>query len=126
MHGRRSSREAGVKMTATPGLIGKAIRIKGELHGEEDLVIEGKVEGTIALKKNHLILERSAVITAHVEVENITIKGEMNGNTTAYDKVEITSEAKVMGVIRAPRVVMADGAKFRGAVEMEVKLPAGL
>ena len=48
---------------SNPGLIGKAIRIKGELHGEEDLVIEGKVEGTIALKKNHLILERSAVIT---------------------------------------------------------------
>ena len=53
----------------TPGLIGKAIRIKGELHGEEDLIIEGKVEGTIALKKNHLILERSAVI-ARLEHES--------------------------------------------------------
>lgn len=113
-------------MSNTPGLIGKAIRIKGELHGEEDLVIEGKVEGTIALKKNHLILERSAVITAHVEVENITIKGQMNGNTVASSKVEITSEAKVIGDIKAPRVVMSEGAKFKGAVEMDVKLPAGL
>jgi cytoskeletal protein CcmA (bactofilin family) len=109
-----------------PGLIGKAIRIKGELHGEEDLIIEGKVEGTIALKKNHLILENSAVITAHVEVENITIKGQMNGNTMASNKVEITSDAKVIGDIKAPRVVMAEGAKFRGAVEMDVKLPAGV
>src|SRR5439155_17548898 len=112
-------------MTNNPGLIGKAIRIKGELHGEEDLVIEGKVEGTIVLKKNHLILERSAVITAHVEVQNVTIKGSLNGNTLASDKVEITAEAKIVGDIKAPRVVMAEGAKFKGSVEMDVKLPPG-
>src|SRR5262245_17004946 len=112
--------------TSPPGLIGKAIRIKGELHGEEDLIIEGKVEGTIALKKNHLILERSAVITAHVEVENITIRGQMNGNTSASNRVEITADAQVVGDIRAPRVVMAEGAKFRGAGEIDVKPPAGL
>ena len=112
--------------TGNPGLIGKAIRIKGELHGEEDLIIEGKVEGTIALKKNHLILERSAVIAASVEVENITIKGQMNGNTSASNRVEITADAKVVGDIKAPRVVMAEGARFRGAVDMDVKLPAGL
>jgi cytoskeletal protein CcmA (bactofilin family) len=113
-------------MTTNPGLIGKAIRIKGELHGEEDLIIEGKVEGTISLKKNHLILERSAVITAHVEVQNVTIKGQMNGNTSASDKVEITADAKIVGDIKAPRVVMAEGAKFKGSVEMDVKLPAGV
>jgi cytoskeletal protein CcmA (bactofilin family) len=113
-------------MAQSPGLIGKAIRIKGELYGEEDLVIEGKVEGTIALKKNHLILERSAVITAHVDVENITIKGSMNGNTVASSKVEITAEARVVGDIKAPRVVMAEGARFKGAVEMDVKLPPGV
>ena len=57
--------------------LGKAIRIKGEDHGEEDLVIEGKVEGTISLKENHLTLERSALVTAHAEVKIVTIKGEM-------------------------------------------------
>ena len=113
-------------MSATPGLIGKAIRIKGELHGEEDLVIEGKVEGTIALKKNHLIVERSAVITAHVEVQNVTIKGSMNGNTNASNKVEITADAKVVGDIKAPRITMEEGAKFRGMVDMDVKLPPGV
>lgn len=112
--------------TGNPGLIGKAIRIKGELHGEEDLVIEGKVEGTISLKKNHLTLERSAVITAHVEVENITIKGQMNGNTSASNRVEITADAKVVGDIKAPRIVMAEGARFKGAVEMDVKLPSNI
>ena len=106
--------------------IGKAIRIKGEVHGEEDLVIEGSVDGTIALKNNHLTLESSSVITANVDVQNITVKGSMTGNTIATDRVEITSAAKVVGDIKAPRVVMADGAKFRGAVEMDVKLPPGV
>ena len=106
--------------------LGKAIRIKGEVHGEEDLVIEGRVEGTIALRDNHLTLERSALVEAHVEVKNVTIKGEMYGNTLASDKVEITSEAKVKGDVKAPRVVMQEGAKFRGAVDMEVPLPEGL
>lgn len=113
-------------MSTNPGLIGKAIRIKGELHGEEDLIIEGRVDGTIALKKNHLILERSAVITANIDVQNITIKGEMNGNTLASEKCEITADARVIGDIKAPRIVMEEGAKFRGAVEMDIKLPPGI
>jgi cytoskeletal protein CcmA (bactofilin family) len=107
-------------------VIGKAIQIKGELEGEEDLVIEGKVEGTISLKKNHLTLERSAIIAADVEVENITIKGSIDGNTSASNRVEITSDARIVGDIRAPRVVMAEGAKLRGSVQMEVPLPPGL
>src|SRR5260370_38995676 len=113
-------------MSSSPGLVGKAIRMKGELHGEEDLVIEGQVEGTIALKKNHLILERSAVITAHVEVENITIKGQMNGNTSASNKVEIAADAKVVGDIKAPRVAMAEGAHSRDRFGMDVKLRAAI
>src|SRR5687767_3580698 len=106
---------------ATPGLIGKAIRIKGELHGEEDLVIEGRVEGTIALKQNHLTLERSAVINANIEVKNVTIIGEVYGNTVASDRVEIRADALVEGDIKSPRLVMQDGARFRGAVDMNVK-----
>ena len=104
-------------------VIGKAIEIKGELEGEEDLVIEGKVQGTISLKKNHLVIEHSAIIAADVEVENITIRGRIDGDTIASNKVEITSDARVVGDIRAPRVVMAEGAKVRGSVQMEVPLP---
>jgi cytoskeletal protein CcmA (bactofilin family) len=107
-------------------VIGKAIQIKGEVQGEEDLVIEGKVEGSILLRKNHLILEHSAVITADVEVENITIKGRIDGNTSASNKVEITSAARIVGDIKAPRVVIAEGAKLRGSVQMDVPLPKGI
>ncbi len=107
------------------GVIGKGIVIKGELHGEEDLVIEGRVEGSIALKK-HLIVETTGVVMADVQTENITIKGEMNGNMVASDKVEITAEARVIGDIKAPRVVIDDGARYRGNVEMAVDLPGGI
>lgn len=108
-----------------PGLIGKAIRIKGELHGEEDLIIEGKVEGLITLEK-HLIIESTGVVNADMKVENITVKGQVKGNTIAQEKVEVTSEALVVGDIKAPRLVIQDGARIKGAVDMDVKLPEGV
>ncbi len=113
-------------MGTRPVVIGKGIGIRGELYGDEDLVVEGKVDGTIALKNNHLTLERTAVITAKLEVENVTIKGQLRGTTVASDKVEISAEANVVGDIKAARVVMAEGAKFKGNVQMDVSLPAGL
>ncbi len=109
-----------------PGLIGKGIRITGKLRGGEDLVIEGRIEGSIALEDNHLVLERSAIINANAEVKNITVRGLMNGNSVATEKVELSEEAQVEGDIKAPRLVMRDGAKFRGSVDMDVPLPAGL
>jgi len=107
------------------GVIGKGIEIKGELRGEEDLIIEGRVEGTITLKK-HLIVETTGVVVADVQTENITIKGQMNGNMAATDKVEFAANARVDGDVKSPRVVIEDGARFRGNVEMEVDLPPGI
>jgi cytoskeletal protein CcmA (bactofilin family) len=106
------------------GVIGRGLFIKGELHGEENLVIEGRVEGVITLKK-HLVIERTGVILADVNTENITIKGEVRGNLTAAQKVEVHADARVIGDITAPRVVIADGATFKGHIEMsgEGKLP---
>lgn len=101
----------------TAGVIGRGLFIKGELHGEEDLIIEGRVEGEITLKK-HLVIESTGIILADIQTENITIKGEMRGNMNASDKVEIHSAARVVGDIVAPRVVIEDGAKFKGHIEM--------
>ncbi len=112
--------------TRKTGVIGKAIRISGNLRGREDLIVEGRVEGTISLEENHLVIEHSALIRADAKVENITVKGEMYGNSLASDKVEISARAKVMGDIKAPRVVMLEGAKFKGSIEMDVPLPEGL
>lgn len=101
----------------TAGVIGRGLFIKGELHGEEDLIIEGRVEGEISLKK-HLVIEATGVVLADIQTENITIKGEMRGNMIASEKVEIHAEARVVGDIVAPRVVIEDAAKFKGHVEM--------
>lgn len=105
-------------MANTPaGIIGRGLFIKGELHGEEDLIIEGRVEGEITLQK-HLIIESTGVILADIQTENITIKGEMRGNMSATDKVTIFADARVVGDITAPRVVIEDGAQFKGHIEM--------
>jgi cytoskeletal protein CcmA (bactofilin family) len=99
------------------GVIAPGLFLKGELRGEDDLIIEGRVEGEISLKK-HLTVESTGIIVADVKTQNITIKGEMHGNMTADDKVEIHQGARVVGNITAPRVVIAEGARFKGHIDM--------
>lgn len=108
-----------------PCIIGSKIEIKGAVNGAEDLVVQGRIEGTITLKK-HLTIEPSGVVEADVEVQDLTVQGEMRGDIVAAQSVSINTNAKVVGNIRAPRVILEDGARFRGSVDMEVKLPEGL
>ena len=108
------------------GLIGKNIRIKGVVRGKEDLVVEGEVDGSISLPEHHLTLERPSRTTAEVKAKNATIRGRHRGNAEAVERIEITSEAVMIGDLRAPRLVIREGAKFRGTIDMEVPLPAGL
>lgn len=112
--------------TRGAGLIGKNIRIKGVVRGKEDLVVEGEVDGSITLPEHHLLLERPSRTTAEVRARNATIRGRHRGNAEAIDKIEITSEAVMIGDLRAPRLVIREGAKFRGTIDMEVPLPPGL
>lgn len=107
-------------------VIGKGIRIKGKLKGGEDLVLRGRIEGTVALEKNHFIIEESALMAGDVDVENITVRGEQAGDAVASDKVELDASAKVLGDVKAPRFVVSDGARFRGNVDMEVNIPSHL
>jgi cytoskeletal protein CcmA (bactofilin family) len=103
-------------------IIGKGIVIRGSLTGGGDLVIEGRVEGQIALK-NHLTIEGTGRVEADIRAEELTINGLASGNIDASSKVAINSSAKVAGDVKAPRVVIEDGAVFNGSIEMEVKLP---
>lgn len=108
------------------GVIGKNIRIKGVVRGQEDLVVEGEVDGSISLPEHHLTLERPSRTTAEVKARNATIRGRHRGNAQAVDKIEITAEAVMIGDLKAPRLVIREGARFRGSVDMEVPLPPGL
>ncbi|MCK5690587.1 polymer-forming cytoskeletal protein [Myxococcota bacterium] len=109
-------------MSDAPCVIGKGIQIRGNLSGSGDLVIEGRVEGHIALE-DHLTIEPSGILVADTETRELTVRGRMNGDMAASERVSITSDATVVGDIRAPRVVIEDGARFKGSIEMDVPLP---
>jgi cytoskeletal protein CcmA (bactofilin family) len=106
-------------------VIGKNIQIRGKLSGAEDLVIEGRIEGTVALK-NHLTIEQTGVVEADIDVRDLTVHGEMRGDIQAVGSVSVSNAAKVVGNIRAPRIILEDGARFKGSIEMDVELPDGV
>lgn len=97
--------------------IGQSIQIKGDLIGNEDLTIEGKVDGTISLKDHHLTIGPNGHITADIHAKTVKVVGEVVGNITA-DKVEVGPTGKMKGDITAPNLVLADGARFKGSVDM--------
>ena len=101
--------------------IGKSVVIKGELNGSEDLTIEGHVEGTIQLKEHVLTIGPNGRIKAQVFAKSVIVLGEVTGNVTASDKVDIRDNGSVDGDIVSPRVAIAEGAHFRGTVDMQRK-----
>jgi cytoskeletal protein CcmA (bactofilin family) len=101
--------------------IGKSVVIKGELNGSEDLTIEGHVEGTIQLKEHVLTIGPNGRIKAQVFAKSVIVLGEVTGNVTASDKVDIRDNGSVDGDIVSPRVAIAEGAHFRGSVDMQKK-----
>ena len=106
--------------------IGKSVVIKGELNGSEDLTIEGHVEGTIQLRDHALTIGPNGRIKAQVFAKSVIVLGEVTGNVTASDKVDIRDNGSVDGDIVSPRVAIAEGAHFRGSVDMQRKaVPAG-
>ena len=99
--------------------IGKSVVIKGELNGSEDLTIEGQVEGKIELRQNVLTIGPNGKIKAQVFAKSVVILGEVTGNVTATEKVDIRDNGSVDGDIAAPRVAIAEGAHFRGSIDMQ-------
>ena len=100
-------------------IIGSSIVIDGEISGDEDLVVQGTVKGKILLKQN-LLVDSSGVVEADIQTTNVTISGQVTGNIHASDKVEIRADGKMVGDIKAPRILIADGATFKGSVDMDV------
>src|SRR5512140_2164209 len=102
---------------ATSTIVGESILINGNLQGDEDLTVLGRVEGSINLTKT-LNIEESGIVKANITVRNAIISGVVVGNITASDSVEITEVGRMVGDIKAPRVIIVDGARYRGAVDM--------
>jgi cytoskeletal protein CcmA (bactofilin family) len=98
-------------------VIGQSILISGKLSGDEDLTVRGRVEGELNLSKT-LIVETSGIVKANVSVRNAIVSGVVVGNITAIESVELTREGRMVGDINSPRVIIVDGASFRGRVDM--------
>jgi cytoskeletal protein CcmA (bactofilin family) len=99
--------------------IGKSVVIKGELTGSEDLTIEGHVEGKIELRQNVLTIGPNGKIKAQVFAKSVIILGEVTGNVTASEKVDLRDNGSIDGDIASPRVAIAEGAHFRGSIDMQ-------
>lgn len=98
--------------------IGRSISIKGEVRGDEDLLIQGQVDGSIELEQQSVTVGREGRVKANITGRVVTVEGEVVGDLTAEEQVILRSSARVHGDITAPRVVLEDGASFRGLVDM--------
>jgi cytoskeletal protein CcmA (bactofilin family) len=100
-------------------MIGPSIKIKGEVSGDEDLLIQGQVEGTISLKDHEVVVGESGQVSADIHAKTIKIDGKVNGDISGTENVVISKLGNVRGNISAPRVLLEDGAMFKGSIDMD-------
>jgi cytoskeletal protein CcmA (bactofilin family) len=111
--------------TEDPCFIGSKTTVRGQVSGRQDLVVEGRVEGRISLE-SHLTVEESGSVEADVEAAVATVKGEVRGPIVASRSAVLQATSKVAGKLKAPSIVIEEGARFSGEIEMDVELPAGV
>lgn len=110
------------RTTSTAGgaaTIGPSISIDGQLKGEEDLVVEGRIKGTVELTNNTLTVGTQGTLDAEVFAHTIFVEGTVNGDLYASERISIRKSARIRGNILAPRISLEDGAKFRGSIDMD-------
>lgn len=105
-----------IKDTAT---IGPSIRIRGDLAGDEDLLVQGQVEGTISLEQNLVTVGKEGKVNATVNARVIIVEGQVDGDLNGEEQVTLKKSAGVRGNIVSPRVSLEDGARFKGSIDME-------
>jgi len=114
----RESKPA-VSSRESSAAIGASIRIKGDVTGDENLIIQGHVEGTIKVQGHNVTISKTGRVKANIEANQIIVEGELQGDMLGDEKVVIRESGNVHGNIVAPRVTLEDGALFKGSIEME-------
>ena len=99
-------------------VIGRSITIRGDVTGDEDLLIQGRVEGSIDLKEHSVTVGPEGRVKADLSGKTVTVEGEVDGDIRGRDQVALRASSKVNGDIVAPRVVLEDGASFLGSIDM--------
>ncbi|MEM7078392.1 MAG: polymer-forming cytoskeletal protein [Pseudomonadota bacterium] len=100
-------------------MLGETIKIKGTVTGDENLIVEGTIEGNVELPKNDLTVGTSGKVTADISANTVRVDGQVVGDINGTEKVIISRSGKVQGNIKAPRVTLEDGAKFKGSIDMD-------
>lgn len=104
--------------------IGQSLVVKGELSGSEDLVVEGEVDGSIALHGQSLTVLPNGRVRANIEAGNVIVHGRVDGDIHASDRVELLKSASLTGNISTARILIEDGAFFKGTIDMQKPEPA--
>jgi len=111
--------EPGAVVTDGAASIGPTHYVNGEVSGEEDLVVKGYIKGRVDLKNHSLIIEKGGRVDGDIIVNELVLRGSVNGNIYAAGKVYVAPEAHVRGDIAAARVSISEGAIFKGSIKME-------
>ncbi len=105
---------------AERSIMGATLSFKGEIFGEENLVIQSEVEGLVDLRKNSVTIGKSGRLKADLYGKSVIIEGKIVGNIVGFDSVRITQTGSVKGNVTSPRVTLEDGAKFKGSIDMDM------
>lgn len=117
----RDVRPAPPRSPSGPAMIGASITVDGQLRGEEDLIIEGKVKGSVEFKKNSVTIGAQGDVRADIYAHTIYVDGAMDGNLVASERVVIRQSARIKGSVASPRVSLEDGARFNGSIDMDAE-----
>lgn len=101
-------------------VIGEGLTIQGELVGDEDVEVRGTVSGRLASPGGTVTVVAGGVVDADIEAGSVAVAGQVTGNVTVGDRIDIHSGGRLVGDVRASRLTIADGASFKGNVDMEV------
>ena len=107
------------RATAGSATIGKSVVIKGQIYSREDLVIDGEVEGSVEAIEHRVVVGPNGKVNAGVKAREIMVQGSIKGDVEAGDKIDIRREAKLVGNIKTQRIVIEDGAYFKGSVDIQ-------
>ena len=105
-------------------VLGKSVNVKGQIFSREDLTIDGEVEGTVECHDHRLTIGPNARVQAALKAREIVIQGSIQGNVEAADKIDLKKEAKLVGDIKTSRIVIEDGAYFKGSIDISKATPA--
>ncbi|MFQ5349697.1 MAG: polymer-forming cytoskeletal protein [Thermoanaerobaculia bacterium] len=118
----RSAPAPAVRPSRRPGesaTIGASIRIKGDLSGDEDLLIQGRIQGQVNLLSHNVTVGPSGRVKADIRGRTIRIEGEVNGNLYGEEEIVIRASGRVQGNLQAPRVTLENGSTFKGSIDMD-------